>query len=929
MLLSIYDSEGIKKAEIAADDSSTQVKEIQGDNVLTLSFTHYEHIALDVNDSCVFESERYWLMERYAPKQKSEGEWKYDIKLYGIESLIKRFLVLETTDGDAEPVFRLTATPREHVAMIVKCINDGMNSASDWKVGQVDGVDLIVIDYEGKYCNEALKEIAQKVGGRAEWWVDGQTVNVCRCEHGEEVTLAYGEGLTDLERDTSNTAKFYTRLFPIGSSRNIDSAKYGHSRLMLPGGRKYVEYGVEEYGIYDHYESAAFSGIYPRRLGTVSSVRSEEVKDENGNPFTIYYFKDSGMDFDPNDYELAGETKRVSFQDGDLAGLGTSDDHYFEINFDSETREFEIITIWPYDDVQIPGGVLIPKVGDHYILWNIRMPDEYYPLAEAEFQEAVDAYNAKHWQDISVYKAPTDHVWIEDNKVDLFVGLRVRLESKKYFPKTGYRQSRITKITRKVNLPSQMDLEISDALQEGSMQRVEGNIDDLKSYTKSRIEGLSLPDLIRTGDNTPAADTNIYSAKRSAKEFLSKRYPDIAEALIRFLDGVEMGRFISGIETGTGAAIDAQGNAEVMSLISRTWIKAPFFIYNKVSVTGGEMWNTEGGTIAAVEPDGDSETALILTMEIEDGDAIDLQVDDICKGHYNSNGGFVTSYFRVTSVDQPAKRVRIVMGANSEVPGGQNHAPLPFMNIARYGNFTNRKRQRSQYFSSSEMRIALLDGVDQYIIEPRHYKLVIGDIPAALLPDGYPLAGDASIYLDNVLARNFFQIDKNDNVVRTIRDRGLWSAATAIEDPYLCNERFQDDVYHISCKWRCLVEGTTAEPRYDSPDWLLLAGDTTLSLDIESSEGDTFLYGRLSTTLKARVRRGVNDITAEILPADWSWTRDTGDLQADTVWNTAHANNTNELKLTNEDLMTQSGRFICEAYVRDGAPQTLHAEVIF
>ena len=178
----------------------------------------------------------------------------------------------------------------------------------------MDGTDLIVIDYEGMYCDQALKEIAGKVGGKAEWWVEGQTVNVCRCEHGEEITLGYGKGLTSLERDTSNTAKFYTRLFPVGSTRNIDAEKYGSPRLMLPGGRKYIEQGVEEYGIYDHYEQAAFSGIYPRRVGTVSSVRSEEVTDEEGKAFTVYYFKDGGMDFDPNDYELAGETKRVSLR---------------------------------------------------------------------------------------------------------------------------------------------------------------------------------------------------------------------------------------------------------------------------------------------------------------------------------------------------------------------------------------------------------------------------------------------------------------------------------------------------------------------------------------------------------------------------------------------------------------------------------------
>ena len=36
----------------------------------------------------------------------------------------------------------------------------------------------------------------------------------------------------------------------------------------------------------------------------VSSVRSEDVKDDDGNPFTVYYFRDYSLNFDPNDYEL-------------------------------------------------------------------------------------------------------------------------------------------------------------------------------------------------------------------------------------------------------------------------------------------------------------------------------------------------------------------------------------------------------------------------------------------------------------------------------------------------------------------------------------------------------------------------------------------------------------------------------------------------
>ena len=376
MILTLYDSYGNVKARIEPDGSSTQEKEIQGDNLLNLSFTLYEFIPVDVNDYIDYGGERYRAVEKYVPAEKSTVEWEYSLRLYGIESLIKRFLILNNTDGGNEAVFTLTARPIDHVRLIVKNINDGMDGTTNFKAGTVEGTDNVTIDYTGKYCNDGLKELAEAVG--VEWWIEGETVNLCRCEHGEEITLGYDKGLTALDRDKADNAKFYTRLFPIGSSRNIDAAKYGHSRLMLPDGVKYVDINVERYGIIHHYEQKAFADIYPRRVGVVASVRSKEVKDKDGKPFTIYYFKDNDLTFDPNDYEIGGLVKHVSFQEGsELAGLVTDNDHYFEVNYDSKTQEFEIITIWPYnDDTQLPGGTLVPKPGDKYILWNIRMPDE-------------------------------------------------------------------------------------------------------------------------------------------------------------------------------------------------------------------------------------------------------------------------------------------------------------------------------------------------------------------------------------------------------------------------------------------------------------------------------------------------------------------------------------------------------------------------
>ena len=580
MEIRIYSKEGGLRLEVEAGSNSTQTEEIQGGSVLSLSFTLPEAVVLDVNDHADFMGRRYWVTERYRPVQRSTVEWVYTVRLYGLENLISRFLVLNTTDGDAEPVFSLTAAPREHVALIVRAINEGFGT-TDWKVGAVEGVNTITVDYHGKYCDEGLKAVAEKAG--TEYWIEGTTVNVSRCEHGERIAMGYENGLTKVQPDVADNNKVYTRLFPVGSTRNIDPARYGASRLRLPDGARYVDVNTEKYGVIHHYEESAFAGIYPRRTGTVSEVRSEERMGDDGTAYRVYYFKDAELNFDPNDYDIPGLVKRVSFQEGsELAGLGHEDkgSYYLEADFDSKTGEFEIVTLFK-DDIQIPGGVLAPKVGDRYILWNLRMPDEYYVLAEAELLDAVNEYNRAHAVDVACYKAQTDYLWVEKLGVALHAGQRVRLESREYFPETGYKDTRITRIVRRVDNPAQMDVEMSDALSTGAMEKIQGSIDEVRAYV-SASRG-SLPDIIRTTDKTLPTDNNLFSARRSQKEFISKNSPDRARRKIIFDEGIDAGDFIAGVQGGT---IDGKGNAELLSIVVRLLLSSPKF----VDGLNGEGW---------------------------------------------------------------------------------------------------------------------------------------------------------------------------------------------------------------------------------------------------------------------------------------------------------------------------------------------------
>lgn len=562
MELKIYDKRNRLRTTLVPDSSSTHHEEVGGDDYLSVSLDSQECVTLELNDWTVWEGRKFWCVETYTPKQTGRRKWTYSVKLYGAASLIKQALMLNTEDS---PVFSYTATAREHVALVVKNLNRWMGGITDWKVGKVEATGNIVVDYsEGLYGNDALKKIADEAG--TEWWIEGMTVNVCRCERGDEVTLGYGNGLLSIERDSADNVKFFTRLFPIGSSRNIDAEKYGSSRLLLPSRATYVERNTE-LGIVEHFEQTAFQDIYPRRTGTVSSVRKETKKGDDGKPFDIYYFTDGEMNFDPNEYEIGGLVKRVTFQTGQLAGLGNDEDgeHYFEVNYNSETREFELITIWPYDDdTQVPGGVLEPKAEDTYILWNVRMPDEYYPIAEEEYATAVEKYMDEHCLDKSVYKCSTDYVALKKRGVMPCMGQRVRLESDRFFA-SGYRESRITVVDQKLECPTEADIEISDVLSQTTQSRMADEIENVRSEVKANT--VELPDVIRSWDTTLPTDNNLFSARRSEQEFISKKRNDRAKKKITFEEGI-------GIGLEENGRIDGKGNADLLTLVVRELLRS-------------------------------------------------------------------------------------------------------------------------------------------------------------------------------------------------------------------------------------------------------------------------------------------------------------------------------------------------------------------
>lgn len=601
MKLEIYSKDGQLKLTVTPESNNAESLGIQEESTLALSFTGFACVPLEVYDYAEFQGRRYWVTERYVPKMNARKEWAYSVSLFGVEGLAAQTLMVNPSDDD-NPVLTLTAPAREHAALIVANLNRRMGT-TDWKVGEVVVSEYIDIEYTGKYASDALSELSEAAG--TEWWFDGMTLNISRCEFGEPIPLSYGNGLLGgISRTTADGVKFFTRLFPVGSSRNIDLDYYGHARLQLPDGAKYVEQDTQ-LGIIEHYEQAAFEGIYPRRVGQVGTVRHEEATGDDGEPFTIWYFTDPDIPFDPNQYEIGGLVKRVTFQSGELRG------REFEVNYDTEKKEFEIITQWPYDDdLQLPSEPLIPASGDEYILWNIRMPESYYSAAEQEYKETVDQFMADNRKDVSVWQAPTDFTVIERRGLDLRPGQRVRLESAEAFPDTGFRETRIVSISRSIIRPGSMTLKMSDVLSTGRISRIESNIASVERLTKQVSS--EFPDLIRSWEETPASDTTVYTSRKSEREFLNKRRGGTVEENVTFDKDVAVGGaviskdFRQGDFSGSGSGMyrDENGNAVIETDLIKARKGAVFntAIINQVTFqVGATVFSNGGCEITRVE----------------------------------------------------------------------------------------------------------------------------------------------------------------------------------------------------------------------------------------------------------------------------------------------------------------------------------------
>ena len=786
----------------------------------------------------------------------------------------------------------------------------------------------VAMRYDNMNLLDALFSMADKEKWDCDCWITDNIIHFGRNEYGDSVRIELGVEASAMTRSDSK-GTYATRIYAFGSTRNIP-ADYRpvdeqtvvngvvQRRLMLPADTPYIDVYPdmsEEEAIED---IVVFENVYPRRTGTLSDVhtRTEEVKDENGTKETVTYYryKDTGLEF-KDEYLIEGQELRIRFQSGKLNGME------FGVIFNPDPKDdmrgaqlWEIVRNEDYGRM-LPDDTLRPENGDEYVLsgFNIQLvSDRYTPEAEQELKGKAQEYADRRKRDDGTYNTTLDSEWVYNDRLRRFYefGQKVFLVNRAFFE--NGRDSRI--LGWEFNLDKPWDSPayiIGESMPYSRIGDMEDKIDSLTYKGQTYTGGGNGVYIIRTNDTTAPSDSNVFSARRSLVSFLRKDKSDKTEYLLKLLAGGEFGEFVDSMIAGKGAGIFPDGRAQVERLEVRGSLSVLDLIINQIQGMESDYSFTEIGKIESVEDLGESTYRLKIEKRT-DFDFMKFQENDVCFSIINTllTGGsdYYTSWMRILTTNAQENSITVVLYPDSEVPGGTNYPPLAGYNVTRRGNSTLpeaggfNERAQSWMISSREGRIMFLANVFKPILEDYNYSISIGRFPRTKALEKLPISeNETGVMAQTVIAEKFYQLDHNGDVIPNKVDRGIWSLETAQSGaPY----RFvqyelskpsgseytlleQHTVYHLGCKWGCLKDKTTDEPKWNSPSWGLLEGDSRYSLQLSLSGGEAFVIGGVDEVISGRVFYGTIDITDDVMADDATeveWFRNSGNVPADNLW---------------------------------------------
>lgn len=767
---------------------------------IILKFTTATPVYFEIGDSVEIPDFGYFeLTSSYFPKHNDSDGYDYEMQMDAYYMSWKnKICKYRPQHGANETSFNLTTTVGVHMNVILGNLKalgltyNGKDFSVDYTTYNNKAFDVqkrFLIEYGSISILDALNAICSEDALNCEWWIDGSIIYLGYCEMEGQTTFEQDVNVLSMSYSESKST-YITRLYAFGSDRNIPKGYFtgadadvttdgvATDYLMLPNKEVdsdgfYAKDGYLENVNVIKNDKQAIEGVvmfeeeYPKVESVVSSIKTYDstVDNEDGTKTTQTFWQVTSTDSFTNSFKeswiKSNLTLGIKFTSGALMGME------FDVSFKviDKVNYFEIVANDTYGRT-LPDGVMCPKVGDKYFLFNwdaTKITDtDLIPTAQLSLFDRAKQYYQKTMISNSNFTCTMDgDKFYNDGTYDYHpLGEQVKLINDMFAQVDAdgkhYRNSRIIGMEIPLDIPyDHPQYTVGEKAATSRLGKLEDKVDSIK-VNGMQIGGTGSGNgggvyVIGMNDTTPASDSNVYSARRSRMEFVSRLQDNTAKSTItwekvqKFFSGLHIGN--SNNENGGSWTPDAEGRSHLITDYLEVRMKAIFeeLVINKTSTIGGkEIISPAGGVVThkveevTVTYNNVSQKAYrCYFLAEQEGDAVDndFAVGDqvrsesfnVRKGTYHKAGNHF--YWRLVigrdedPVELEGKKYHYIDLSDTDCATASD-VPAKGDVLNQCGNRTDVERQNCLIFSAVDTyspSISLYHGINSYSFANREY----------------------------------------------------------------------------------------------------------------------------------------------------------------------------------------------------------------
>lgn len=941
---------------------------------IILKFTTETPVYFEIGDSVEIPDFGYFeLTSAYFPKNNDSDGYDYEMQMDAYYMSWKNKLCkYRPQHGANETSFKLTTTVGVHMNVILGNLKalgltyNGKEFSVDYTTYNNKAFDVqkrFLIEYGSISILDALNAICSEDALNCEWWIDGSIIYLGYCEMEGQTTFEQDVNVLSMSYSESKST-YITRLYAFGSDRNIPKGYFtgadadvttdgvATDYLMLPNKEVdsdgfYAKDGYLENVNVVKNDKQAIEGVvmfeeeYPKVESVVSSIKTYDstVDNEDGTKTTQTFWQVTATDSFATSFESSwiksNLTLGIKFTSGALMGME------FDVSFKviDKVNYFEIVANDTYGRT-LPDGVMCPKVGDKFFLYNwdaTKITDtDLIPAAQLSLFDRAKQYYQKTMISNSNFTCTMDgDKFYNDGTYDYHpLGEQVKLINDMFAQVDAdgkhYRNSRIIGMEIPLDIPyDHPQYTVGEKAATSRLGKLEDKVDSI-TVNGMQIGGTGSGNgggvyVIGMNDTTPASDSNVYSARRSRMEFLSRLYDGTAQGTITFQ---MLQKFIQGFRIGNNNefSIDGSGNAILSSVLVNllksldfneaeqrgfaikqrsdgkyqmlltdliVWGKAIFntLLIRELSYVGGNIvLSPSAGKISYIKEvysettneligwkcyllADDGTTATINSFKVED--QVRCKTFNIAPGVYEnvSNKDYWRLVTKVSTENEAitdseghelydGKKFAWIQIAKENCMEGSDN-PAVGDTIVLMGNRSDRRRQHLLMMETEG------DSAPTFTM----YRGI----------NSYSLKGksifDVGFNGINIVSKYYHITTVDGEKIWIPVYRGDWKEGTEYS--------YYDEVTWLGTRWLCISpEGqtTTDEPSEDSPYWKATTNVYTPKLYLYTDIVNSGIAIGETHNVTCKLMLGDKDVTNGV--ASWKVTRKTNDSVDDAAWAT-------------------------------------------